>query len=63
MISAIIIRLLSPIIVEVIRDLLTRLANGEMVNIDESSVKSAMLQREGAIQQQLKSVQWDTGSK
>ena len=61
MISAIIIRLLSPIIVEVIRELLAKLSNGESVSIDESSVKAAMLQRESSIQQQLKSVQWEVG--
>lgn len=61
MISAIIIRLLSPIIVEVIRELLAKLSNGEAVSIDESSVKAAMLQRESSIQQKLKSVQWEVG--
>lgn len=61
MISAIIIRLLSPIIVEVIRELLSKLANGELVSVDESSIKNAMNQREAAIQAQLKSVQWEVG--
>jgi hypothetical protein len=61
MISKIIIRLLTPIIVEVIRELLSKLANGELVSIDESSVKAAMNQREESIQAQLKSVQWEVG--
>lgn len=61
MISAIIIRLLSPIIVEVIRELLTKLANGELVSIDEASIKTAMNQREASIQAQLKSVNWEVG--
>jgi hypothetical protein len=61
MISKIIIRLLTPIIVEVIRELLSKLANGELVSIDETSVKSAMNQREESIQSQLKSVQWEVG--
>jgi hypothetical protein len=61
MISKIIIRLLTPIIVEVIRELLSKLANGELVSIDEASVKSAMNQREESIQSQLKSVQWEVG--
>ena len=38
MISKIIIRLLTPIIVEVIRELLSKLAQGELVSIDETSV-------------------------
>jgi hypothetical protein len=61
MISKIIIRLLTPIIVEVIRELLSKLANGELVSIDEASVKLAMNQREESIQSQLKSVQWEVG--
>lgn len=61
MISKIIIRLLTPIIVEVIRELLSKLANGELVSIDENSVKLAMNQREESIQAQLKSVQWEVG--
>jgi hypothetical protein len=61
MISKIVIRLLTPIIVEVIRELLSKLANGELVSIDEASVKLAMNQREESIQSQLKSVQWEVG--
>ena len=61
MISKIIIRLLTPIIVEVIRELLSKLAQGELVSIDESGVKAAMNQREESIQSQLKSVQWEVG--
>jgi len=61
MISKIIIRLLTPIIVEVIRELLSKLAQGELVSIDEASVKLAMNQREDSIQSQLKSVQWEVG--
>ena len=61
MISKIIIRLLTPIIVEVIRELLSKLAQGELVSIDEASVKAAMHQREDSIQSQLKSVQWEVG--
>ena len=61
MISAIIIRLLTPIIVEVMREILAKLANGELVALDEASVKAAMLQREGDVQAQLKSVSWEVG--
>jgi hypothetical protein len=61
MISAIIIRLLTPVIVEVMREILTKLANGELVALDEASVKAAMLQREGNVQAQLKSVSWEVG--
>lgn len=61
MISAIIIRLLTPVIVEVMREILKKLANGELVALDEASVKAAMLQREGDVQAQLKSVSWEVG--
>jgi hypothetical protein len=47
--------------VEVIRELLSKLAQGELVSIDETSVKAAMNQREESIQSQLKSVQWEVG--
>jgi hypothetical protein len=60
-ISAMIIRLLTPVIVEVIRELLAKLASGETVSIDESSVKAAMLHREAQVQSQLKAVGFDGG--
>lgn len=61
MITAIVVRLLSPIIVEVIRELLSELANGQSVEITEVSVKQAMMAREGEIKSQLKSVNWEAG--
>lgn len=61
MITAIVVRLLSPIIVEVIRELLANLANGQSVEITESSVKAAMMAKEGEIKSQLKSVNWEVG--
>ncbi|CAB5207207.1 hypothetical protein UFOVP184_45 [uncultured Caudovirales phage] len=61
MISALIIRLLTPVIVEVIRELLFKLANGELVSIDEASVKTAMMQREAQVQSQLKAMGFDGG--
>jgi len=62
MISALIIRLLTPVIVEVIRELLSKLANGDLVSIDEASVKAAMMQRESQVQSQLKAMGFDGGS-
>ena len=61
MITAIVVRLLSPIIVEVIQELLSKLANGQSVEINEVSVKQAMMARDGRIESQLKSVKWEVG--
>ena len=61
MITAIVVRLLSPIIVEVIRELLSDLAKGQSVEITEVSVKQAMMAREPQIQSQLKNVSWEAG--
>ena len=61
MITAIVVRLLSPIIVEVIQELLSKLANGQSVEINETSVKQAMMARDGRIESQLKSVKWEVG--
>ncbi|CAB5237935.1 hypothetical protein UFOVP142_26 [uncultured Caudovirales phage] len=61
MITAIVVRLLSPIIVEVIQELLSKLANGQSVEINETSVKQAMMARDGRIESQLKSVKWEAG--
>lgn len=46
MLTQLIIRLLTPIIVEVIKELLAQLASGQSIQIDESTVKSAMMARE-----------------
>ena len=61
MITAIAVRLLSPIIVEVIQELLAKLADGQSVEINEVSVKQAMMARDGRIETQLKSVNWEVG--
>lgn len=61
MITAIVVRLLSPIIVEVIQELLAKLADGQSVEINEVSVKQAMMARDGRIESQLKSVNWEVG--
>ena len=61
MITAIVVRLLSPIIVEVIQELLSKLADGQPVEINEVSVKQAMMARDGRIESQLKSVNWEVG--
>lgn len=46
MLTQLIIRLLTPIIVEVIKELLSQLATGQPVQIDEQTVRSAMMARE-----------------
>lgn len=46
MLTQLIIRLLSPIIVEVILEMMQRLAAGQTVQIDEQTVRSAMMARE-----------------
>lgn len=61
MITAIVVRLLSPIIVEVIRELLINLADGQTIEVNETSVKQALMAREAKISSQLKSVNWEVG--
>lgn len=61
MIAAIIVRLMAPLLVEVIRELLNQLASGQSVEISETSVKQALMARENQIQAQLKSVNWEVG--
>lgn len=61
MIATIIVRLMAPLLVEVIRELLNQLASGQSVEISETSVKQALMAREGQIQAQLKSVNWEVG--
>lgn len=51
MFTQIIIRLLTPIIVEVIKELLAQLASGHAVQVDEQTVKSAMMARESRVAQ------------
>jgi hypothetical protein len=51
MLTQLIIRLLTPIIVEVIKELLSQLASGQAIQIDEQSVKSAMMARETRVAQ------------
>ena len=46
MLTQLIIRLLTPIIVEVIKELLEQLATGRPVQIDEQTVRTAMMARE-----------------
>ncbi len=61
MITAIVVRLLSPIIVEVIRELLINLADGQSIEVNETSVKQALMAREAKISSRLKSVNWEVG--
>ena len=49
MFTQLIIRLMTPLIVEVIKELLQQLARGEVVSLNEETVKAAMEQREDAI--------------
>ena len=49
MFTQLIIRLMTPLIVEVIKELLQQLAMGEVVSLNEETVKAAMEQREDAI--------------
>jgi hypothetical protein len=49
MFTQLIIRLMTPLIVEVIKELLQQLAKGEVVSLNEETVKAAMEQREDAI--------------
>ena len=49
MFTQLIIRLMTPLIVEVIKELLQQLASGEVVSLNEETVKAAMVQREDAI--------------
>jgi hypothetical protein len=49
MLTQMIIRLFTPIIVEVIKELLAQLASGQAVQVDEQTVKSAMMAREPRI--------------
>lgn len=51
MFTQLIIRLLTPIIVEVIKELLSQLATGQAIQIDEQSVKTAMMARETRVAQ------------
>lgn len=46
MLTQLIIRLLTPIIVEVIKELMAQLASGQTVQIDDQTVRSAMMARE-----------------
>lgn len=49
MFTQLIIRLLTPIIVEVIKELLSQLATGQTVQIDEHSVETAMMARKSRV--------------
>jgi hypothetical protein len=49
MFTTLIIRLMTPLIVEVIKELLQQLASGEVVSLNEETVKAAMMQREDSI--------------
>ena len=49
MFTQIIIRLLTPIIVEVIKELLAQLASGQTVQVDEQTVRSALMVRESRL--------------
>ena len=46
MLTQLIIRMLTPIIVEVFKELMAQLASGQTVQIDDQTVKSAMMARE-----------------
>jgi hypothetical protein len=49
MFTQLIIRLMTPLIVEVIKELLQQLASGDVVCLNEDTIKAAMVQREDAI--------------
>lgn len=49
MLAGLIIRILTPVILEVIRELLTQLASGQPVALTEEAVHQAMMSRESQI--------------
>ena len=53
MLTAMIIRLLTPVILEVLKELLQQLASGQPVQLTEETVKTAMLSREKKISSQI----------
>lgn len=54
MFAAIIIRILTPVILEVLKELLQQLASGQPVQLTEETVKASMLARENEISSQIK---------
>lgn len=54
MFATIIIRLLAPVILEVLKELLQQLASGQPVQLTEETVKASMLARENEISSQIK---------
>jgi len=49
MFAALIVRILTPVILEVIRELLQQLASGQTVSLTEDTVRQSMLARETQI--------------
>lgn len=54
MFATIIIRLLTPVILEVLKELLQQLASGQPVQLTEETVKASMQARESEISSQIK---------
>lgn len=54
MFAAIIIRILTPVILEVLKELLQQLASGQPVQLTEETIKASMLAREDQISSQIK---------
>lgn len=61
MLTSLIIRLLAPLVLEVIKELLGRLANGEQVQVDELSVKTSLMARQGEIDRHMKTAMAGVG--
>ena len=54
MLAAIIIRILTPVILEILKELLQQLASGQPVQLTEETIKASMLAREDRISSQIK---------
>jgi arginine repressor len=57
MLTQLIIRLLAPVILEIIKELLEKIASGQQVQLTEELVKSSMIAKESQISQGISSLQ------
>ena len=61
MLTSLLIRLLAPLVLEVIKELLGRLANGEQIQVNEGSVKTLLMARQGEIDRHVKTAMTGVG--
>lgn len=61
MLTSLIIRLLAPVILEIVKELLGKLADGKQVQLDELSVKTLLMARQGEIDRHMKTAMTGVG--